>query len=277
MPDLPRQIRLAAGDYFMHGQDRRMRQVGLPGNVCCAVVKLGAGFDVERLRRRIAESPIMDWLARAKISRTLPMVFPPLWRIAEKPEPIFFEHQNQNGVADQPWNLPPAVAARELHAVRGPGLAFDVMRHADGTSHLFLSWNHTHLDARGLDLLLNHLNADETANAPAKAPNFINPKQLGSGLAGWWPNVKQARGSKKWLDESGAEPLFSLLPPGPRPRARAGIITACFISPKRKRRALTRAASNSTAVSAAAIFISRRRSARCTTSPPSAATKTAPT
>jgi hypothetical protein len=29
--------------------------------------------------------------------------------------------------------------------------------------------------------------------------------------------VKKARGSVKWLNESGAEPLFSLLPPGPRP------------------------------------------------------------
>ena len=31
MSNLPRQIRLAAGDYFMHGQDRRMRREGLPG------------------------------------------------------------------------------------------------------------------------------------------------------------------------------------------------------------------------------------------------------
>ena len=47
--------------------------------------------------------------------------------------------------------------------------------------------------------------------------NFISPRQLGWDLAGWWPNVKQARGSVKWLNESGAEPLFSLVPPGPRP------------------------------------------------------------
>ena len=219
MPDLPRQIRLAPGDYFMHGQDCRMRQGGLPGDVCCAVIKLDKGFDVERLRRRIAESPIMDWLARAKIFRALPMLFPPLWRATAKPKTILFEHAGQNGSADQPWLLPKVVADRKLHASRGPGLAFDVMRHADGTSQLFLSWNHTHLDARGLDFLLNHLNADETAKPAPAAPNFINPKQLGSGLAGWWPNVKQARGSVKWLHESGAEPLFSLVPPGPRPAA----------------------------------------------------------
>jgi hypothetical protein len=219
MSDLPRQIRLAAGDYFMHGQDCRMRQVGLPGNVCCAVIKLDKGFDVERLRRRIAESPVMDWLARAKIFRLLPMLFPPLWRLSAKPKVILFEHHDQNGVAVGPELLPKVVADRELHASRGPGLVFDVMHHADGTSHLFLSWNHTHLDARGLDFLLNHLNADETTKPAPKAPNFINPKQLGSGLAGWWPNMKQAHGSVKWLHESGDEPLFSLLPPGPRPAA----------------------------------------------------------
>ena len=217
MSELPRQIRLAAGDYFMHGQDCRMRQVGLPGNVCCAIIKLGSGFDVERLRRRIAESSIMDWLARVKIFRPLPLLFPPRWRTSAKPKPLLFEHNDQNGVASQPGLLPQAVAGRELHASRGPGLAFDVMRHADGTSHLFLSWNHTCLDARGLDFLLNHLNADETTKTAPGVQNFINPKQLGSGLAGWWPNVKQARGSVEWLNESGAEPLFSLLPPGPRP------------------------------------------------------------
>jgi hypothetical protein len=217
MPALPRQIRLAAGDYFMHGQDCRMRQAGLPGNVCCAVIRLDQGFDVERLRRRIAESPILDWLARAKIFRPLPMLFPPLWRAAARPWEIFFDHGRQNGVPDPPWLLPEIVAGRELHAGRGPGLTFDVMRHADGTSHLFLSWNHTCLDARGLDFLLNHLNADETAKTTPGVQNFISPRQLGSGLAGWWPNVKLARSCKSWLDESGAEPLFSLLPPGPRP------------------------------------------------------------
>ena len=193
-----------------------MRQAGLPGNVCCAVMRLGNGFEVERLRRRIAESPIMDWLARAQIFRPVPAIFPPLWRTSAKPKTILFEHQIDGG--NPPWPLPDFVAQRELHASRGPGLAFDVVPHADGTTHLFLSWNHTHLDARGLDLLLNHLNADEKANGAPGVQNLISPKQLGWDLAGWWPNVKQARGSVKWLDESGKEPLFSLLPPGPRPR-----------------------------------------------------------
>ena len=194
-----------------------MRQVGLPGNVCCAVIKLGHGFDLERLRRRLAESPITDWLARAKIFRPLPMLFPPLWRSASAPKTLLYEHTSQNGDAEKSWFLPKVVAERELHASQGPGLTFDVIRHPDGTAHLFLSWNHTHLDARGLDFLLKHLNADADAKNVPSVQNFISPKQLGWDLAGWWPNVKQARGSVKWLHESGADPLFSLLPPGPRP------------------------------------------------------------
>ncbi len=216
MPDLPRQIRLAAGDYFMHGQDCRMRQAGLPGNVCCAVIRLENGFDMERLRQSLATSPVLDWLARVQIFRPVPIV-PALWRTTANPRTVLFEHVDKNGGPEHTWSLPPAVSARKLHAASGPALAFDVVRHADGTSRLYLSWNHTLLDARGLDLLLGHLNADAGAKRDAAIQNLISPKQKGWDFAGWWPNVKMARGSLEWLNKSGAEPLFSLVPPGPRP------------------------------------------------------------
>lgn len=217
MPDLPRQIRLAAGDYFMHGQDRRMRQVGLPGNVCCAVIRLGNGLDMDRLRQSLSTSPVLDWLARVRMVRRLPLI-PAMWRTADESRTVLFEHQEKNGKPQDAWALPPVVSARELHAARGPALAFDVVRHADGTSLLYLSWNHTLLDARGLDLLLNHLNADAPEKRQSAIPNLIHPRQQRSGLSEWWPNVKTARGSIEWLRESGSEPLFSLVPPGPRPR-----------------------------------------------------------
>jgi len=225
MSELPSRIRLAPGDYFMHGQDCRMRQVGLPGNVCCAIIKLGPGFDVERLRRRIAESPIMDWLARVRLSRPLPVLSPALWRANGNAQGILFEHDTKVcgeallKMSDTPTFLPSPVAQRKLHARHGPGVVFDVMRHPDGTSHVFLSWNHTHLDARGLDLLLNHLNGNDAAKNIPSVQNFISPKQLGWNPAGWWPNAKLAHRSLKWLCESGSEPLFSLVPPGPRPTA----------------------------------------------------------
>ena len=56
------------------------------------------------------------------------------------------------------------------------------MRHADGTSHLFLSWNHTLLDARGLDLLLNHLNADSDGERSAHRSGLDQPQTNGVGI-----------------------------------------------------------------------------------------------
>jgi hypothetical protein len=209
MSDLPRQIRLAAGDYFMHGQDHRMRRFGLPGNVCCAALRLGSGLNTELLRQRLA-SPILDWLARIRIIRPVP-VLPPLWRTASRPRAIFFEHPCQAANGDWPLPLPDVVAARELHAARGPALAFDLLPQPDGTNHLFLSWNHTLLDARGMDLLLGHLNAGTLENGAA-TKNLLNPKQREWSLTSWWPNAKMAHGSVKWLNESGREPLFTLVP-----------------------------------------------------------------
>lgn len=188
-----------------------MRKAGLQGNVCCAVMKLGKGFDVERLRKRIAESPILNWMARARITRPFPVIFPPRWNAAGAPETLFFEHNAQNGIPEKPTFLPTVIEQRQLHAERDPGVAFDIIPHEDGTTHLFLSWNHTHLDARGLDFLLSHLNGDESIK------NFISPTQLGWNPGGWWPNAKKAHGSVKWLHESGSEPLFSFLPSGPSP------------------------------------------------------------
>jgi hypothetical protein len=213
MPDLPRQIRLAAGDYFMHGQDHRMRLAGLRGNICCVALRLDGGLNVELLRQLVESSPIMDWMARARIVRPLPLL-PAFWRTMAKPRTIFHEHNDQNGGGNEPWLKLRVVAERELHAVRGPALALDLVRHGDGTSHLILSWNHTLLDARGVELILSHLGSGEAANKSPVIENFINPKQKTGSLAGWLRDVKLAHGSIKWLEESGREPLFTLLPEG---------------------------------------------------------------
>ena len=69
-----------------------------------------------------------------------------------------------------------------------------------------------------MDLLLSHLNASTETNGAA-SKNLLNPSQRGWSLAGWWPNAKKAHGSVKWLNESGREPLFTLVPEGRRPRS----------------------------------------------------------
>jgi hypothetical protein len=215
MSELPGKIKLAPGDYFMLAQDLWMRRSGLQGNVCCAVLQLDRGLDLERLRRRIKESPLMDWLARARVVRPLPLL-PPVWRTVSQPGQILFEHTDKEGEMETPWSPPKVVTAHQLRADREPGVAFDVVHHADGTSHLFFSWNHTHLDASGVDFILHHVNSNSETNG-ASVNNFINPKQIkGLPVSKWWENAKFAHSSMKWLNASGEEPLFTPAPSGPR-------------------------------------------------------------
>jgi hypothetical protein len=213
MPDLPCRIRLAAGDYFMHGQDRRMRRSGLPGNVCRVALELGPGLDTERLRQRVATSPVLDWLARLSIQRSLPM-FPPVWRAAAQPRAILHEHSVQEVNGHEPGQLPQQVLERDLHAGQGPVLALDLVRHADEARHLVLSWNHALMDVRGAELVLRHLSADDGVQKSADLDNLINPDQMKWSLSQWWRSISLARSSMKWLGTSGREPLFSLLPAG---------------------------------------------------------------
>jgi hypothetical protein len=220
MTELPSKIKLAPGDYFMLAQDLWMRRSGLQGNICCAILELDRGFDVERLRRRLAESPLMNWLARARAIRPLPFL-PPVWQTNSKPGQILFEHDDKDGKMETPWTPPEVVTRHQLRAAKDPGVAFDVLRHADGTSHLFFSWNHTHLDAQGVDFILHHLNSNADTNGSSSVKDFINPNQLkGLPVSKWWKAAGFAHTSMKWLDESGKEPLFTPAPPEPRSKGR---------------------------------------------------------
>jgi hypothetical protein len=216
MTELPGQIQFAPGDYFMYNEDIWMRRSGLEGNICCAILRLGRGLDVARLRRRMKESLLMDWMARARVVRPLPFL-PPVWRTASKPAEIFFEHDDKGNEMETPWSPPKVVLQRRLRPKSEPGVAFDVVHHADGTSHLFFSWNHIHLDASGVDFVLHHLNAENDANGTASLKDFISPKQLkGLPVSQWWDRMKFAHSSWNWLAESGKEPLFTPAPSGPR-------------------------------------------------------------
>jgi hypothetical protein len=219
MTELPGQIYFTPGDYFMYIEDIWMRRSGLEGNICCAILQLDKGFDIERLRRRMKESPLMDWLARARVVRPLPFL-PPVWRTMSKPGEILFEHDGKDCEMETPWSLPKVVMQRQLRPAVEPGVAFDVVHHADGTSHLFFSWNHIHLDSSGVDFILHHLNAANDANGAASIKDFINPKQVkGLPVSQWWERMGVARASWNWLEQSGKEPLFTPAPTGPRAKA----------------------------------------------------------
>ncbi len=211
MPNLPCRIRLAAGDYFMFGQDRRMRRLGLAGNVCRVALRLDPGLNTELLRQRVAGSPMLSWLGRLRIVRSLPM-WPPRWHANTEHGSVLHEHTEPATGGDGVGQLPQEVRERDLHAERGPALALDLVRHTDETRHLVLSWNHALMDVRGAELVLRHLGTSDGSKMSPTLEDLIDPAQEHRSLGEWWESVKLARGSVAWLRTAGREPLFSLLP-----------------------------------------------------------------
>jgi hypothetical protein len=199
-----------------------MRGLGLPGNVCRVVLRLDGGLDAARLRQRVAASPLFDWLPRVSIVRWLPL-FPPAWRAAQRPRIVLHEHDCPGTAGAGAGGLPPAVLEREMHAGRGPSIALDLVRYADGTARLVLSWNHALMDARGAELILRHLHGGGADNGAPGVEHLINPEQPKRSLSKWWDNLQLAHGSVEWLDASGREPLFTLLPAAPAAGSRQNL------------------------------------------------------
>ncbi len=211
MPELPRQIPLAGGDYFMHSQDARMRDAGLPGNICRVALRLDGGLDPEALRRRIESSPVFGWLARMHITRPW-QVAPPTWRATASPRAFFQVHPPNGSHGEVLGAVPREIGQREMHAARGPSLAIDLVGHSNGSQDLILSWNHALLDARGAEFILRHLYSGPAPDDSSTLESLINPDQTSFGFSKWWNSLGRARLSLNWLKASGKPPLFSLMP-----------------------------------------------------------------
>ena len=136
----------------------------------------------------------------------------------QNPKPILFEHHDQNGGADTPWSLPAGGrGARIARRTRAGTWRSTWCATRTAPAICYLSWNHTLLDARGSGFFVEPSERGRRDERSAHASRISSaPSKLGCGLTGWWPNAKLAHGSVKWLHESGKEPLFSLVPPGPR-------------------------------------------------------------
>jgi len=214
MSQPPSQLALTGGDYFLYALDVRMRRIGLGGNICRIVLQLDGGLNVELLRQRLAESPIIAWLAGVRLSRRFPLV-PPRWRTRPGSVSILREPEDQSDSASDVSPVLQVAGTRDLLSVNGPALFLDLVRRRDGATHLILSWQHALLDVRGLELLLLCLDSERRPDAESRSEDWVNPAQVAlTSWPRWREGLRKARCASKSLrytTDVCREPLFSLL------------------------------------------------------------------
>jgi len=187
-------VPLTGADCFLRAFDGEVRRTAGASHLSQLVLRLGPGFDPERLRALVArvaeEAPIL----RAPIRRPRGVGAPvyDLARAARAPLPRVEVHPSAAAPPGAPRPLPEAFFARlndRLDARRGELLRFDVVPWEGGAAgtDLALTWVHMLLDGAGSEAFVRWL--DERfrgARGPGELPagdglGDVAPPALGAG------------------------------------------------------------------------------------------------
>jgi hypothetical protein len=187
-------VPLTGADCFLRAFDGEVRRTAGASHVSQLVLRLGPGFDAERLRAQVAlaaeEAPIL----RAPIRRPRGLGAPvyDLARAARAPLPRIDVHPAPEGPGAAARALPACFFARLNHRFdvrRGELLRFDVVPYAAGAAgtDLALTWVHMLFDGSGSEAFVRWL--DERARGvrgPGELPGGdglgdVAPPPLGAG------------------------------------------------------------------------------------------------
>lgn len=219
----PTRLPLTGADCFLRAFDAEIRRFNSASHVSQLVLRLGPGFDVDRLRALVSDAADAQPMLRAAVRRRFG-VGAPFYELAgaarrAKPEIAIHEADARPG---DPEALPAVFGERlnERRSLRrGDLLRFDVVRYARGEAgcDIALSWLHLLFDGAGSEHFVRWLDACHRGEQRLDA--LPQPDEL----TGASPSTQTfgergaaARRWQRWVDGFGAHPLRSLA--GPRRR-----------------------------------------------------------
>lgn len=213
----PRDTPLTGGDYFLLALDRQNRNRGLAGNGCRLVLELDGALDVERLHSALNATGLGAWLAGARIRRRFPFALP-RWQAADKQASLAVHEHAAGGTETLVCPLPPHVSEPILRPDQPPGIALDLVRDPAGGTRVVFRWHHALMDARGSELLIEHLNREETpargSSAEASLHESVFPDcRTHRHRRGLLSRLKFARRSLFLIEDTGTPPVASLVSP----------------------------------------------------------------
>ena len=223
-------VPLTGADCFLRAFDGEVRRTAGASHVSQLVLRLGPGFDPERLRAQIAQAVEEAPILRAPIRRPRGLGAPvyDLARAPRAPLPRVELHPAAAPAAcgGLARSLPEAFFASlngRLDARRGELLRFDVVPYAEGAAgtDLALTWVHMLFDGSGSEAFVRWL--DERfrgARGPGELPGEdglgdVTPPALGAGRG------REAQAWRRYMNGIAARPPRSLA--GPLRRVRQAL------------------------------------------------------
>lgn len=246
--DKPLRIPLTGADCFLRAFDAETRRVNHASHCSQLVLRLGPGFDVEKLRHWIAQATLANPILRAPVARRFgigaPLYFTdraatcPMPRVEIHEGKLPFPVLRKNEAAGTPRTAESDATAQQCANANGPlpELCFDRLnevrdaRHGDllrvdvvqydqgraGTD-LALTWTHMLLDGSGSENFIRYLDACyRGTRSVAQLPIDDIPTEQEGGLAGMKGRGLQAKAWREHLQTLALTPPHSLAGPARR-------------------------------------------------------------
>jgi hypothetical protein len=220
----PARIPLTGADCFLRAFDAEIARWNGASHLSQLVLRLGPGFDVERLRKLVHEAAQAQPILRAPVRRRFG-VGAPVFQLAEAPRrpipPVDLHEADGAPPADARF---PALFEQRMNEPlslrRGELLRFDAVRYAGGAAgtDLAMTWQHLLFDGSGSERFVRWL--DECFRGEQRvdalpSPTELHPPAPVSRSLG--ERGAAARAWQAWLEGFAARAPHSLA--GPRRRA----------------------------------------------------------
>jgi len=186
---------LNIADSFTLAMDEEIRQDGLAGSLCGFALELEQYPDIETLQNRISQFSQHFPVALASLQQRGKRFY---WCKRNAPPQLFFQHDNsetQNAVSFQKDTINRLINDRQDRETIAP-IEFHLI-HSPVQTCFFIRWIHPFCDARGIDLILKYLCADDTTPFEQPSSKPLVNQQLDK--YPWWKKIILLLKGKRYI------------------------------------------------------------------------------
>jgi hypothetical protein len=213
-------VALTAADCLLRSFDAEVRRFNGASHLSQLVLRLGAGFDVDRFRALITAVACSTPILRAPVRRRY-RVCRPTYRLGSVGDALFPAITVHDApLAEHDDALVPEIFSARLNTrlemARGELLRFDIVRYGTAAERtdLAMTWAHLLLDGSGSELFLRRI--DDCFHGPGPVADLRDHDVDPPVLSGLLARLKKARQWRDLMARINAAPPHSLF--GPRRR-----------------------------------------------------------
>ena len=199
--ELPAKVILSGADCFHLVLDKHAKKHGAGGNVMRNIFYFSNALPFEKISNILKKSGVIYWLCNIKLApgRLFKL---PYWKYIDAGNEIILL-QHHTAIENE---IPESILIRDITIESIRFIEADLVYYPSGGCAFVLSWNHILLDAKGTNLLFEHLNL-LSENKPQHVDAFFPGTEKKTNFATYIRNMYKV---KKFVQTSAKPPVSSV-------------------------------------------------------------------